>query len=387
MKTCLVQPPQTELYQPKSYISLGLAYIGAVLENSGVEVELLNLANENRLYRQYPEADWYGITCMTATYEVTRKLVNILKGKGLVAVGGPHATVMPRETYQDMKPDVVIAGEAELLFSDLVKNNVVVKPIIDAGIIKNLSSLPFPARHLYPTEDVVDTTGIHGQEKGVRATTVITSRGCPYHCQFCCKNHPMYTQYRYRNELDVKQELLFLKKTYCIEHVRFIDDEFTVNRSRTIKLMDAIESLDLTWVCITRADSLDQDLLEKMKEAGCVEVHIGVETGSDRLLKLMNKQTTSKVILKAIKTIKEAGIRVKTYLMFDYPEETEEDRDKTVKLIREAKPDRFTLSKFTPLPGSAIYKPHQSRRWFYPDEEDPQYLEYKERIVEASKNE
>lgn len=192
----------------------------------------------------------------------------------------------------------------------------------------------------------------------------------------------MFQRYRYRHENLVSRELIKLKQDYGIEHVRFVDDEFTLDKDRTIRLMHKIKSLNITWVCITRADSLDRALIKQMKKAGCVEIHIGVETGSDRLLQLMNKQTKTAVLLHAIKIIKEQGIKVKTYLMYDYPDETDQDRAETIAFIRRAKPDKFTLSRFTPLPGSALFSASSSS-WFYP--EDAKYVEYKKRLEEACK--
>jgi len=194
----------------------------------------------------------------------------------------------------------------------------------------------------------------------------------------------MFNWYRDRDASNVVGELRFLIERYGIEHVRFIDDEFTLHNGRSIELMKAIRSLGLTWVCITRADTLNKKLLRLMKLAGCVEVHIGVETLSDRLLKLMNKQTTAKVLKHGIQLIKEAGIMVKTYLMWTYPGEIEADREATVEGLREVRPDKYTISKFTPLPGSAIERVtgKYGDDWFYPDE-DYGFQEYRKRIAEV----
>jgi len=194
----------------------------------------------------------------------------------------------------------------------------------------------------------------------------------------------MFNWYRYRSAANVCGELAFLRERYGIEHVRFVDDEFTLHKGRTAKLMKEIQDIGLTWVCITRADTLDAELLELMRMAGCTEIHIGVETGSDRLLRLMNKQTTSKVLKHGINLIKEAGIRVKTYLMWNYPGENDEDREATIEFMRETKPDKHTISRFIPLPGSAIERVtgKYDDDWFYPDE-DYNFQEYRKKIAEV----
>lgn len=384
VRVTLIQPPQTQLLLPRAYIPLGLGSLAAVLEESGVDVDILNLADCPDVSKaEIPESEWYGITCVSATYNSTKKLVSLLRDKGKTIVGGPHPSVLPEETRDDMKPDIVMTGEAQYHLRDLILGKIEPKPIMKAGLIQDLNDLPFPARHLFNREDVIDRTGIHGQEKGVPATTVITAIGCPYSCGFCCKGHPMFNWYRYRSADLVYEELLHLKEKYAVEHVRFVDDEFTLHTQRTAELMKKMVGLDFGFVCITRADTLNEPLLAIMKEAGCREVHIGVETGSDRLLRLMNKQTTSDILLKGVHMIKEAGIRVKTYLMMNFPGETEKDRRLTVEWLREAQPDKFTLSVFTALPGSAIARQvKMATPWYYLDD-DGDFKEYRSQLHEA----
>lgn len=357
------------------------------MERAGINVLVMNLAAEKRIERiSFPKADWYGVTCVSATYPAAKRLVALLKTRGKTVLGGVHPTIKPEEVSADAKPDLVLTGEADFLFRDIVLGKPH-KRIMHAGIICDLDTLPIPARHLFPDTDVVDLTGIHGQEKGVPATTLMTSRGCPFSCRFCTKAHDMFKVYRFRSESLVRLELTQVMDYYGVNHFRFVDDEFTVNRMRTLKLMSSIRDLGCTWICITRADSLDEYLLKEMKLSGCTEVHIGVETGSDRLLKLMNKQTTSEVLAKGVLAIKKAGIRAKVYLMCGYPGETKKDRDMTVDFVKRTKPDKFTLSKFTPLPGSEIAEKITKKRgegWFYPDE-DEVYWEYRNRLTEAMK--
>ena len=120
-KVILIQPPQLALKNPTAYISLGLASIAAVLEESGVDVEILNLADCRDVDGvEIPESEWYGISCVSATLQSTKKLVSRLRGQGKTVVGGVHPSVLPEETYSDVNPDVVMTGESEYLFKDLV---------------------------------------------------------------------------------------------------------------------------------------------------------------------------------------------------------------------------------------------------------------------------
>lgn len=396
MKVLLINPPQRELLQPRAYIPLGLAYIGAILEKNNIEVQALQLADTpiKKIDKStFPHADWYGITCATSTLPATIKISRLLRSKGeRVVIGGIHPSILPYETLWKTGACFVITGEGEHVFRNLVTDGCKTQnPVIDGDIIKDLDELPLPARHLFNPSDVIDTTGIHGCEKGIKATTIISSRGCPYNCSFCTKQHKMFRMYRFRSADSIIMELRHLIDEYGIQHVRFVDDIFTLNKRRVIKLCEAIKDLEITWINITRADHVDEEMLKCMKEAGCIETHIGVESGSQRILKLMNKNETSETIIKTSEKIKKAGIKLKVYLMYNFPTETDEDRFQTINLIKKIKPDKFTLSRFIVLVGSDVWaNPRKygatttKNKWFYPDK-DRKWLEFKKSIEEAVK--
>lgn len=394
MRVCLINPPQMQLRQPRAYIPLGLAYIGAVLGEAGIEVKVVNLADtvvDTTVVEKLPEADFYGLTCVTATYRETVKLSRMLKQlrNGKVIVGGAHPSILPEETLHETGCDHVITGEAEYAFKNLVKGRPSGK-IIHAGIIKNLNELPFPARHLFEYSDVVDETGIHGSEK--KSTTIISSRGCPYSCRYCCRRHDMFKVFRYRSSENVYQELKLLKETYGIGHVRFIDDCFTANRKRVFELCHKIKDSEITFICITRADRVDYEMLKTLKESGCIQVDFGIESGSQKILDAMNKQITVEKALKSIQFAKNLGLTAKLFLMHGFPGETEQDIELSVKFVEKAKPTLITLSRFTPIPGSEIY--HNPRKygvtnledqWFYPDE-DLEHVKLKNRLLKVMQN-
>lgn len=394
-EVCLINPPQTELRSPKAYMPLGLAYLAATLLNSGIDTEILNLSDVNNLEKiKIPDAEWYGITCVSATYEPVIELCKIIDGK--IVVGGVHPTVEPEQTLRDTGANFVVTGEGDYVFRDLVSGRL--NPngrIIEGGVIEDLDSLPFPARHLFPYNEVVNSDGILGCKKGIAASSVITARGCPYRCSFCVKSHEMFSRFRYRSAENIREELDLLVEDYGVQHVRILDDTFTLIKKRVLDLCAEIKDLGITWACITRADRIDDEMLYSMKNSGCIEVNIGVETGSKRLLKLMKKNETVETYIKASKKIRKAGMLFKPFLMYDFPTETREDREDTLKLVRKIKPDKFTLSKFTLLPGSdmwaspeeyGITQVHQS--YFYPDEKDPGWMSFKEeisRVVEENR--
>jgi radical SAM superfamily enzyme YgiQ (UPF0313 family) len=366
MKVVLINPAQKGLRDPTAYPPLGLCYLGSVLVAAGIEVEAVNLADSTA--NTIPDADFYGISCTSATYPEVVKLCKMLRTEhdGKIVVGGAHPSVMPIQTWIETSCDYLITGEAEYVLRDLVlgKTN---RQIIHAGIIDKLDELPLPARHLFKKEEVVDYSGIHGQERGKGATSIISSRGCPRKCSFCCRGHEMYSKFRFRSQLDIKREIEEVMDNYNITHFRFIDDAFTANPWRVSNLCEVLRGLEITWMCITRSDWITRPLLEAMKEAGCIEVDYGMESGSQRILDAMNKGTTVDQNIKAVLLTRETGLRAKTYLMCDYPGETEADMAATKRFMCEAKPDKYTLASFTPLPGSRLYKT-TGKDWFYPDD-------------------
>ena len=270
MRVCLINPPQTELREPKAYLPLGLAYLAATLLNSNIDTKILNLADEENLENvTIPKSDWYGVTCVSATYDSTVELCKVLDGK--IVLGGVHPTIEPEQTLKDIGADYVVTGEGDYVFRDLISGYIKPKNrIIEGGVIKDLDALPLPARHLFPHDEVVNSEGILGCEKGVVASSIISARGCPYNCCFCVKAHEMFRKFRYRSAENIKVELNQLIENYGVQHVRILDDTFTLIKKRVIDLCDKIKDLEITWACITRADHIDEETIRHMRESGCI---------------------------------------------------------------------------------------------------------------------
>jgi len=340
------------------------------------DVRIDNLAGEKSISLEY--ADVFGITFPSACKESVGEVVDYIREEypeSKIFLGGPHPTAKPEDTFRDYSPDYVLAGECENLFPHLISHPSS-KAIHDGGIVDDLNTLPFPRRDLVDRDVVVNLTGIHGTVKP--STTILSSRGCPHNCRFCCKCHPMYRVFRDRSPGKVVEEIRLLKNDYGVEHLRFIDDCFTVKRSLP-KLCELMQKEEVTFICITRADHLNVEMAKSLKLAGCTQVDIGVEYLSDRMLGLMNKQLTVEQIAKSVSIMHDVGIEVKMFLMMRYPGETLEDRENTLKMLGELKPEQFTLSVFQPIEGSAL---EANSSYFYPDD-DVDRQEYQRQILEV----
>jgi radical SAM superfamily enzyme YgiQ (UPF0313 family) len=215
------------------------------------------------------------------------------------------------------------------------------------GFIQDLDSLPFPMRDgFYPAKGDVDIGAI------------ITARGCPFECTYCASPSIWERKVRYRSVDNVLAELEYMVKARGVKLVRFQDDTFTLNKARTMEILDKImtKGLDIEWLCDTRIDVLDKEMLKMMKRSGCVRLKTGVESGSDKILKKIRKGISVDQVKETVKLIKDLGISLTTYFMIGFPGETNEDIEKTISLAEEIKSDYNSLSIVAPYYGTQVYK-------------------------------
>lgn len=214
-----------------------------------------------------------------------------------------------------------------------------------------MDTLAFPARHLLPKEDIVME---RLSNTSLSIAHVLFSRGCPYHCNFCAnQNHNV----RYRSKDNIKEELEFLIKDYGIKGFCVVDDNFLVNKEKAMEIIREIGKLNLKWSTLARVDNVDLELLKELKNSGCIEIKYGVESGSQKMLDLMNKKITVSEIKNAFNLTKDVGINAKALIMHGFPKEDINTTKETIALLEELKMciSRVGLTYFTYLPGSPIY--------------------------------
>jgi anaerobic magnesium-protoporphyrin IX monomethyl ester cyclase len=218
--------------------------------------------------------------------------------------------------------------------------------------MKNIDQLPLPARHLLPIEDLVLSDRLAGSD--VRMAHVMFSRGCPFPCSFCAAGQ---TRIQYRSGASARHELVHLIDRYAIGGFAIVDDNFIVNKAKVGDICDSIHDLDLRWSALSRVDTVDTPLLHKMAAAGCIEVKYGMESGSERLLKAMRKNTTQEQIKRTICATVDAGVQAKVFIIHGYPGENSETTNETIRLLAELREEisRVSLFRFVPLPGTQVY--------------------------------
>ncbi len=360
---------------------MAFAYLGKIAKDAGFEVLVENL---NAQYNQKNIGDIIelikkenpivGISIFTNyavdSYDLIKKIRPYCK---TIIAGGPHVTIYPEETIEQ-GADIAVVGEAEAMFANLLnaialgKKLDKVKGIVykDKNKIKknpaaeqvNIDKLPSPDKDIFRKEDYVKIKDEINNFGGI-----LTSRGCPGRCTYCY--HALFGKcFRYRPAKNVFDEVLELYKKYGVTHINFIDDAFTVNKNRLIELCDMLAEakLPIEWVCATRIDFLDEEMISKMKKAGCVMISLGVESLIPSSLIKMKKTSNAEWYIQRTKDIliwcKKAKIRIGVNILTGFPwNSTEEIKElnKRIKRIRKYVTQGFCGGVLQPMPNTEDY--------------------------------
>ena len=277
-----------------------------------------------------------------------------------VIVGGYYPSVFPRNILEESSADVVVLFEGEDTIITLFRSKryTEISGIAyrnEQGIIVinqksttriNLNQLPFPSRYISEKK--------HPSYYG----TIIATRGCPGSCNFCASPAFWGGRICSRSADSIITEMQYISKKYGTRVFRFVDENFTSNKSLVRQLCFGIKRarLQLSWSCLSRVDFIDNELLDLMQAAGCYAIYVGVESGSDFVLGIMNKGVTRDLIIKQFKKIQRSQILAGAYIMVGFPGEQETDRRLTLSLLDLIRPDFIDLFIATPYPGSVMYE-------------------------------
>jgi radical SAM superfamily enzyme YgiQ (UPF0313 family) len=315
--------------------------------------------------------DLVALTSMTTSYHYVEQLVARLKDAlGVpVIIGGPHATTLPEGTLANPNIDYLIYGEGEYVWQDFLRALVAGDTrwdqiqglwykeggkIIPGGSrkpIEDLDALPFPARHLYE----LSKYPLYAPN-GEPMLTVLSSRGCPYACSFCFKGI-VGRSYHQRSPENIVEELKQVAATYGIRNFYFIDDLFTIDVKRLEKILDYFidQSLDYRWRCLARVDRVTPELLAKMYKAGCRQIHYGIESGNEEVLRRTAKHIDLQQVRDAVAWTEQAGIRSKGYFILGLPGDTEETMQETIEFAAGLELTEAMFSIATPFPGTKLW--------------------------------
>ncbi len=381
MRILLVIPPLE--YDDSKYVSsedsafpMGIGYLASVLEASYHEVVIYDfqlLSSTMQKFRElvYRESfDLIGFSINIFTIKSCVYLAELCRSaqpNTMIVVGGPFVTIYPREILKrTQNVNVEVIGEGELTIVDLVDSirqrralSEVMGIVYRDGtgdlvstpprpLIEKLDSIPFPAFHLFNMFEYRRPPGMFFK---LPIHNMITARGCPYKCVFCDDRVIWKDRCRLRSPENIIEEMRILIDRYSAKEIQFYDDTFTVSSSRVLKLCELIKknNMKIIWRCASRVDKVSKELLFAMYDAGCRSITYGIESGDDRILKLMNKNTTVEQARQAVRYTKEAGIQAKAFFMMNFPGEDVESTEKTIALSRELDLDFSSFSMTVPL--------------------------------------
>lgn len=363
--------------------SLGLLHLAAEVRDHGyepsiIESDIFDMSIDDVVNKVVSERPAYvGITLFTVgvwgAAAIARKIKQTLP-QTIIIVGGPHISSMGPETIKRFEEfDIAVVGEGERILLEVLDALATGKKLTEvAGIIcrdgpfvrvtpgvpanKVLDELPFPAWDLLPDFPHAYMPAIYDFPRGPVAT-IAASRGCPFHCKFC-DTSTFGAKVRHYSPVKVFEMMKHLHDTYGVRHIMFVDDLFLASRVRTTELCNMIldSGLKMTWTCTARVDTVKPDVLDLMRKAGCWEISFGLETGSNELLKKMDKAADVEKSEQAIKWTAAAGIRSKGLFMLGYPGEDAHTIAQTKDFIRRIPMTIMNLTKFTPYPGSPVYR-------------------------------
>ena len=359
MKILLVKPPSTTNFDN---LPLGIGYLGTYLKNKISDIEVIILDCSLKRYNHDDfiksvtriQPNVVGVSAYTMeVYSALKccKLVKELNSQIVTVIGGPHATFAPEEVLSSESVDFIFRGEAEKAFYEFImelrgKRNFIKIPNLGLKIhgkiylnplktIDNIDELPFLDYELLNFKQYPKTYKM----KHYPSAAIITSRGCPFPCTFCSGNIMSGKIFRPRKPENLIKEIKELKENYNIKEFEIWDDNFTLDKKRANEFCDLLikEKINLPWWCPNglRVETLDEELIRKMKRSGLYSIALGIESGSEKIQKDMKKNLDFDKMREVIGFGNKYKIRMEGFFILGYPTETREDILKTIKMAKD----------------------------------------------------
>lgn len=355
--------------------SLPLAALAGVLRHNGYPVKIIDLHAQNIMVKDAapmvvdyaPEI--VGLTCKTLGWPAVLEIAKMVKAVSpdtIVVAGGPHMTIYGEESLHWQCIDIVVYGDGEDTMLDIVQTlegggdmTAIKGTWVRKGghVVKNearelqmdLDVYPMPALDLLPMDQY------HCMTVKGPFSTMVSTRGCPWHCGFCSQ---VYTsRLRYRSVGAVVDEIQWHVERFGVREIVMFDETFTVGRSRVLKLCDEIlnRKIKVEFNIRARVDTVDKPMLQALKAAGCRSIHMGVEGGSQRMLDIMKKGITVEQVNQAFRWAQEVGMETRGYFMIGYYDATPADVEDVIRFARDLHLDWASFSVATPLPATELY--------------------------------
>ncbi len=382
LKRILFVFPETRY--PSGQPPLGIAMLSAVAKQTGAETVLCDMSFQKKPFEhlsnllQSFKPDAVSITVVTPQIRATLSACEVIRKiapEVYLMIGGPHATVLPIETLETSKADLVYSGEGEIAFKQLLEGTDPKdipgacffedgKAILVPGklLVENLDSLPLPDRSIFDMKKYFSTWySMDRVDPSLKGTTIMGTRGCPYTCTFCqpTLSEIFGKKMRKRSPESIIQELKHLVENYSINAFMFEDSTFIVDHKWVTEICSLMisQKLNLKWCCNVRADLLTEELLDTMVSAGLSKVNMGVESASQRVLDdIYRKGITVEGVRKALRLCHSRGLFVQGYFMLGAPGETVEEMKLTIDFATKEPFDDALFDITTPFPHTELWE-------------------------------
>jgi radical SAM superfamily enzyme YgiQ (UPF0313 family) len=386
--TLFVVPPAKSLTVSPP---LGLLYLATILQNGGIAVKIIDSLKENlsgeQLYKIIENLQPKNIclSVMTPRLPSVKKFIQDLRARQQhikIILGGPHITALPRESFSELQPDVLVKGEAENIILPLIQilneqnseklnalNGIIFRdktgaPRETPGInhVEDLNALPVPDWNLLPPREYPPKPA-NLFYRAFPIGSVITSRGCKYNCPFCASRQTFGPQIRYRTPEHVLREIKLLTEQHGVKEIHFLDDNFANNREHARAICQALidHKIKICWKVPggLKINDLDDDLIEIFKKSGCYQLGFGIETLDKTVQKINHKIIDLDRSIEIIKKLRKNKIETYGYFILGLPGETSASITNTFRLLKKFPLDYYHFSLFTPMPGSAYFSKFQ----------------------------
>jgi radical SAM superfamily enzyme YgiQ (UPF0313 family) len=367
---------------------MGLGYLATAIRKKGYKVKILHCIKEKMnlngfaSYIRNTKPSVVGFTCVSYDVGSVQESIKVVKGinKAVpVIVGGAHVSAVPKIAMERDFPDADYGfrGESEIglpMLLDFINNNSLIRVEKIPGLIwkcdgqthinpqifhENVDELGIPAWDIMDPREY-EASPFHGFARGFPLAPMISARGCPFPCTFCSTKYQMGQKMRYRSVSLILEEMKLLVNKYNVNEIQFLDDCFSVNKNKVMEICSGIleERIKVNWQCPNglRVDTIDEEVLQIMKKAGCYHISVGIESANPNILKKMKKNISLELVEEKIAIAKKVGIKVTGFFILGFPGETEDDIKRTIKYARKIPIDKVLFSNFWPSPGTEIYE-------------------------------
>lgn len=364
----------------RPYPPLGILYISAWLEKAGITNDVFDttFASKREQQQQLRETrpEIVGVYVNLMTKPNVLELIQFVKNElpdTTIILGGPEVRASA-ERFLRHGADFIVVGEGEETMADLCSlsatDRLQKKAEHIPGIaflkedryietpertkIKDLDELPVPNRHKI---NLLQYLEAWRNKHGKNAISISTMRGCPYTCKWCSR--AVYgLSYRRRSPGKVVDELVNVIERYHPDTFWFVDDVFTISHKWLAGFRDELRkrNVSISYECISRADRMNDDVIHMLKDTGCFRVWIGAESGSQKVIDLMDRRVDVQQVRDMIRATQQQGIEAGTFIMLGYPGETQGDIEETIHHLKESNPDHFTITVAYPIRGTELYQ-------------------------------